>query len=237
MLYRIIHFCKCMDMTGIGDGIISKLQEAQLVNDIPDLFKLKKSDLMQLDKIGETSATNIMNAIWKGAESVTLAQLLWAVGIPHVGKVGAETLATNFPMMLATSFLTHDKLEKVEGFSKLTASDICNYWYDPKCEDLMNRLVYDGNAPYHHLAEFKIAEDKVGGPLSGKSFLITGTLGRGRKDVEAGIIAAGGSISSSVNKKLNYLVVGDNPGSKVAKASKYGTLQISEDELIKLMDG
>lgn len=217
-----------LDIEGMGEKNVMALLEAGLIKDSADMFALKKEQLLKLDRFAEISATKLIAAIAE-KKHPTLARFLFGLGIRHVGSQTAIDLANHFHSLESLSEATIEELSDVEGVGEVVAESIVAWFADPLNQKLLDKFKRLGVKP----ADVK----RVGGPLSGKSFVITGGLdSMGREEMAEKIRALGGAFQSSVGKETDYLVVGANVGaSKLAKADKLGTKQISEEDLLKML--
>ncbi|MGB0409032.1 MAG: NAD-dependent DNA ligase LigA [Opitutales bacterium] len=220
----------CMDIENLGSAIIEQLVNRDLVKTPADLYTLKKSDLLDLEKFADKSAQNLIQALdaSKGRE---LWQLIHGLGIPHVGKQSAKDLEAHFGHLEAIASAKEEALEAVDGVGSIMAQSIHAWFEDPENRELIERLRRLG-------LNFESLRQSAGGPLEGKSIVLTGTLPKlSRSEATARIEKAGGRTSSSVSKKTDYLLAGEASGSKLAKAKQLGVPIIDEAELLRLTDG
>lgn len=220
----------CMDIENLGSAIIEQLVNRDLVKTPADLYTLKKSDLLDLEKFADKSAQNLIQALdaSKGRE---LWQLIHGLGIPHVGKQSAKDLEAHFGHLEAIASAKEEALEAVDGVGSIMAQSIHAWFEDPENRELIERLRRLG-------LNFESLRQSAGGPLEGKSIVLTGTLPNlSRSEATARIEKAGGRTSSSVSKKTDYLLAGEASGSKLAKAKQLGVPIIDEAELLRLTDG
>ena len=208
---RIKHFVSrdAMNIDGLGEAIITQLLEQRLISTPADLYSLNPEDLLPLDGFGPKAASNLLSSL-ETSKTCGLATFIYALGIPHVGKVTAKTLADHFGSLEALGQCSIDVLENIPSIGAIVATSLVDAFENPSFQDLLNALIQAGIQPS--------TPTLPTGHLSGKTFLITGTLPESRRSLEEKIIAAGGKISSSVSKTLDFLVVGENPGSKLSKA-------------------
>ena len=224
------HFASkaALDIDGMGEKNVAALVDAELVRDIADIYTLTKEQVMSLDRFAEISATNLVEAIAK-AKQPPLPRFIYGLGIRHVGSQTAIDLAEHFGSLDKLGEATLDQLLQVEGIGAVVAESILGWFADEDNQVLLDKFTKLGVAPYF--------ESHARGPLHGFSFVVTGTLETMSRD-EAGdkIRALGGTFQSSVGKDTSYLVVGKNVGaSKLQKADKLGTKQISEQELLNML--
>ena len=235
---RIIHFSRryAMDIENLGEMLVLQLVQKGLVKDVADLYDLTVEKLATLDRMGKKSAKNVVDGVTLSKER-TLDRLLCGLGIPHVGQVAAKQLAAEMGTlagMLAMSpaELT-EKLSEIKGFGPKMVESVIEAFADPTERTLYEKLVETGVGREAERA--KVIEN---GPVSGKSFCVTGVLSRKREDVHASIQAAGGEVHDGVKKNTTYLVAGDKTGqSKRDQAKKYGTEVIDEARLEAMLRG
>lgn len=222
-----------MDIEGLGESVVDQLVDEGLVVRISDLYTLEKAALLELDRFGEKSAENLLTAL-EESKTKPLANFLVALGITFVGKHAAQLLADHFENAPAIAATSEETLIEIDGFGEKTAKSVIETFSDPVFLAELERLRNLGLNP-----QSKRQHD---GPLTGKSFLITGTLARmKRHDAEARIKELGGKTASSVNKNLSVLVVGENAGSKLEKAQALidkgqDIALLNEDEFIALLN-
>lgn len=232
VLSRVLHYASCMDMEGVGESVLSKLFEAHLISDVIDLYHLESEDFQQLDKVGKVLADKLVNSIWGSSQEVESYKYVWALGIPGVGKSMAKKLCSEYSVSDLFNLSVED-LKELEGIEEKSAMAIYEYlnrsstkkFYEQSCLDT------DGiTAPISFAVK-----DSSSRVLSGKTFVITGSLSSPRKVIQKLITDNGGEIKSSVSKNLDYLVAGDKAGSKLDKANKQGVAVISEDALQQMI--
>ena len=227
---RVEHFASraALDIDGLGEKNVIALLNANLINDPADLYKLKYEDVLKLDRFAEISAQKLIKAI-ADKKHPPLPRFIYGLGIRHVGVQTAIDLATKFHSLENLSGATIDQLSAVEGIGEVVAEAIVEWFEEPHNKQLLDKFKTYGVEPEKAQA--------VRGPLSGKNFVVTGSLEyMSREEAAERIRALGGTFQSSVGKDTDYLVVGANVGeSKLAKARKLGTKQIDEQEFIKLL--
>ena len=219
---KILHYIKRLDLKGIGTGLVSKMVSFGLVKEIKDLYFITEEKLLKLDGLGKRSAKMAYNTIM-GKTEVPLNIFLSSFGIKDLGRTTSKILANEFKTLenvLASA--TVEKLKSLEGIGSKTAESIQKGLLHPEVLELADIIEV-------------IDVKTIDGKLTGKSFCITGKLSKGRKEIAADIESAGGTIKSSVSKGLDYLVVGENVGSKYQKAEKFGIEIISEEELNEMI--
>jgi DNA ligase (NAD+) len=220
-----------MDIRGIGESNSALLLEEGLVKDVADLYELKdkKAQLLKIERMAEKSVTNMLNAIEKSKDR-PLARLIFALGIRHVGEEMADIVAKHFGSMDKLAKASKEELTTIPTIGPKIADSILAFFREKENKKIIERLRKAGVK----LAEKKVKPEEL--PLAGMEFVITGRLEAfSRPEAEARIRALGGSTGSSVSKKTTHLVVGAEPGSKLAKAQELGTKQISEEELLRLL--
>jgi len=227
-LRRLIHFASKagMDIDGLGIKVMEQLVEKSLVNEPSDIFKLTADQLAQLEGFKEKSIHNLLSSI-EASKKVPLARFLMALGLPHVGKGTAELLAKHFSIQDLFN-ITHEILEAVEGIGPTIAESIEQFFHDPHQKHEIEALLETG------VQVERTAEQKIEGHLfSGKTFVLTGTLKNyTRSEASALITERGGKVSDSVSKKTDYLLAGEEAGSKLEKAQSLGVNIISEEEFM-----
>jgi len=226
---RIAHFsCRdAMDIEGVGPALIDQLVDRGLVKDASDLYSLEEDGLLTLEGVAEKSAENILRAI-ADSKGRSFDRVVFALGIRHVGRTTAGALADAFGSMERLSSVTVEELSKVEGIGGIVASAVRSFFDDPG-----NRGLVDGLRKAGLRME---AEARAKGPLEGKVFLFTGELrSMGRPEAQALVESLGGKVGSSVTKATDYVVAGESPGSKLAKAKSIGKQVIDEDAFLRLV--
>jgi DNA ligase (NAD+) len=233
-LQRIIWFAgkSGLDIEGLGPKNVENLAEARLIEDIPDIFRLNKERLAALDGWGKKSAEKLLAAVEK-AKQTTLARLLAALGIRHVGETTAELLAARFGGLAPLMQAGQEQLLAVDGIGGQTAAALREYFADPANRDLIARLLELG-------LTVQAAEEKTarGGPLAGMVFLFTGTLtlaSMSRAEAEERVRQLGGSAASGISKKVTHLVAGEKAGSKLKKAAELGLIILDEEQFLQLI--
>jgi DNA ligase (NAD+) len=231
-LQRMIWFAgkSGLDIEGLGPKNVEKLLAAGLLKDIPDIFRLDKEQLAALDGWGEKSADKLLQAIAK-AKQTTLARLISALGIRHVGETTAELLAASFGSLDQLMAASQEKLLAVDGIGEQTAAAVTAYFVDQDNRELIARLLELG-------LTVQAAEKKAvsgNGPLHGMIFLFTGTLSMTRAEAEQQVKALGGTAASSISKKVTHLVAGEKAGGKLKKAVELGLAVLDEQEFLRLI--
>lgn len=229
MRQRVLHFVgrKAADVDGLGERLVDLLFKHQLVSDIADLYTLTFEQLQGLPRMGELSSKNLLKALEK-SRTIELDRFLFGLGIRHVGERTARALAEKSRTIEGFLRLKHEDLVALPDIGPEIAESVTTYLNDTQERDLIKRLLKVG---------FTISElAERGEQLSGKTFVLTGTLASlSREDARARIEAVGGKVTSSVSKKTDYVVVGESPGSKLAKAEKLGIEILDEEGLLALL--
>jgi DNA ligase (NAD+) len=222
-----------MDIRGIGESWAATLLEKGLVQDIADLYYLKdkKDELLKLEKLGEKSIANILNAIEKSKDR-PLSRLIYALGIRHVGGETAELLAREFHSLNELANATRERLMSVPSIGPKIADSILAFFSVKENREIIEKLRRAGVK----LAEKAETQSAVVQPLAGMEFVITGTLqSLKRAEAEEKVKALGGEVGSSVTRQTTHLVIGAEPGSKLAKAQELGAKVLTEEEFLKLI--
>lgn len=227
---RIGHFASksALDIEGMGEKNVIALIAAGLVKEAPDIYKIKKDDLLKLERFADVSSEKLVKNI-QAKKSPTLARFLYGLGIRHVGVQTAVDLANHFKTLENLKSSTLDELSAVEGVGEVVAEAIVVWFADPKNRQILAEFKRHSVQPQPVLLRV--------GPLAGKKFVITGTLkAMEREEAANKIRELGGTFQSSVGKDTDYLVQGEGGGdAKRLKAKKLGTKQISEADLLKML--
>lgn len=231
-LYRsIIHFASkdAMDIDGLGEAIIGELIERKLISNIADIYKLTIDDVASLKKNGKKFAQNLINAI-EESKKRDLYRVINSLGIRHVGVKLAKTLARYFKDMDKLIVATYEELRMIEDVGEITANTIYEFFRQDQTIDLISKLK---QANVNMKAEIQENED---GKFAGKTFVLTGSLEHYSREEASEIIEKmGGKTSSSVSKKTDYVLAGEDAGSKLKKAQELGITIISEEEFITML--
>jgi DNA ligase (NAD+) len=223
-----------MDVDRVGEKLLLTLMQAGLVNDPADLYSLTKEQLVALDRMADKSAQNVLDSI-EASKQRPLYRLIWGLNIRHVGEKAAQLLAAHFGSMDAIMQATEEDVSAIEGIGPTIAKSIVGYFANEQYRDVIKRLAAAG---VRMVDEPGAGTEVVDGPLSGKSFVVTGRLQRStRSQIEARIKSLGGIVLDSVTKKTNYLVVGEDAGSKLARAEKLKIRTLDEDTFERLAAG
>jgi len=226
----IWHYCsrKAMNIDGMGDKLIDQLISVGLVNDIGDLYSLEISDLSDLDRMGKKSAENIIQSI-NGSKKTSLPRFLYGLGIRNVGEQTARDLANHFNSLDALIEATEGDLLEIPDVGPIVAKNITEYFADTFNRDVVRKLIEAG-VHWEQALKSKI------GALNGLKFVITGTLSNfSREEAKERIERLGGKVVASVSKATDYVVVGENAGSKLEKAEGLGLAILFELEFMELL--
>ena len=230
---HVKHFVSkgAMDIEGLGEKQARRFLEEGLIGDVAEIYELTAERLTELERFGETSARNLVASI-DASRRRPFKRVLYALGLPGVGYVTAEALADHFGSIDALHEADPEAIEEVEGVGPIMAVQIAESLADEATWELVEKLKRKGL----RLEADESERRATGGPLEGKTVVLTGTLPELTRDEAAALVkAAGGKVTSSVSKKTDYVVAGDNPGSKLAKAEKFGTEVLDEAGLRALV--
>lgn len=228
---RLIHWVgrEAMNLDGVGEMLIEQMVKAGLVERPSDFYRLTEEKLLGLERLGKKSAANILAAV-EASKGRPWHALLFALGIRHVGASVAELLAAQFNNIDLLMAASVEQMAEVDGIGKVTAENVVEFLADPVNQSLIAELKELGVN-----MQASAPAEKLPQTLGGKTFVVTGTLSMDRLDAEKQIKARGGKATSSVSKKTDYVVVGANPGSKVAKAQELGIKILDEAEFLALL--
>jgi len=222
----ILHFASrhVMDIDGLGEALVNQLTERGLVKNVADLYKLTKDDLLQLERMGEKSAENVLAEI-EASKKLPLERVIYGLGIRFVGERTAQFLAEHFGSLDEIMKASAEQLEEVNEVGPRIAESIVEFFGDEHNRKLVSDLRRAGLA-------FSGQKKEKGTKLAGKTFVLTGTLARHTRDEAKKMIEdAGGRVSGSVSKKTDYVVAGSDAGSKLDKARELRVSVIGEEEL------
>lgn len=229
-LRSIEHFISrdAFDMEGMGEKNVELFLQLGLISDAADLFALKIEDISNLERHGEKSAKNIIKSI-QGSKKISLDRFLYALGIRNIGKQTAIDLANNFHTLANLKSTSTEELMAVEGVAEIVANSVYNYFQNKKHLQFIDRLLKAG-------VVVRSAQMAAAGKLSGKTFVLTGTLENYSREQAAEIIRSlGGRVSSSVSRETSYVVAGANPGSKYTQAKSLGVAILTESQFQNLI--
>jgi DNA ligase (NAD+) len=221
-----------LDIDGVGEKLIEQLIAAGLVEAIADLYDLQADSLAALDRMGKKSAENVVGAI-AASKQQPWSRVLFGLGIRHVGSVNASLITEHFPNLTSLQTATIEAIGAIYGIGPEIALAVREWLDTPANQTLLQRLQAAG-LQFEQQAQSKDSDSPQ--PLTGKTFVLTGTLPTlSRDQAKAKIEAAGGKVTGSVSAKTSYLVVGEDAGSKLTKAQSLGVAQLSEAELLALL--
>jgi DNA ligase (NAD+) len=232
LVRNVEHFVSrgAMDIVGLGIKIVEQLISEGIVKDVADLFTLQKEQLLGLEGFAEKKAENLLASV-EQAKGQSLNRLLSALGIRGVGEVMASDLTRHYPDLDALSIATVGELQEIGGVGPNIAEAIVDWFARPANQNLLLKLKSAGVWPI----EAQNLAPAEAGKLSGLTFVVTGTLVNFTRDgIKEFIQSNGGKVVSSVSKNTSYLVLGENPGSKLAKAQELGVKIIDEEGLRSL---
>jgi len=230
----LIHFASrnAMNIDGLGERVITQLFEAKLIEDVADLYKLKREDLLPLERMGEKSVTNLLNAI-QASKKNSLERLLFGLGIRHVGAKAAKILAQHFGHLDKLKMATEEELQGINEIGEKMAQSIVAYFRLPEVQELVEELRQVGvNFEYQGAnLETTLQSASI---LAGKTVVLTGKLERmTRNEAKERLEALGANVTGSVSKKTDILIAGEDAGSKLTKAQQLGIEIWDEERLLQ----
>jgi DNA ligase (NAD+) len=228
---RIEHFASrgAMDIEGLGEMMVEQLVEKQLVRDVSDIYELNEEKMSILERMGEKSIANLLGAI-EGSKTRPLWRLIFGLGILHVGVSASRALADHFGGLEKLMSASIDELQRIPDVGEVVAQSIHDFFQEPRNRKVIERLEKLGLRPTVE-PKNKTSDSAI----AGSTFVITGTLSQSRDEIADTIIARGGKVSGSVSKKTNYVLAGEEAGSKLEKAKQLGIRVIDESEFRKLL--
>jgi DNA ligase (NAD+) len=229
-LEKIVHFVskKAMDIEGIGESVIEQLVNRKMIKTPADLYTLTYNDFLRLDKFGEKAAENAVVSI-KNSKEKPLSNIIFALGIPNCGENTAKSLANEFKNLSLIKNAKYEDLIAIEDIGDIVATSIIEYFKDESNIEMINQMIGYG-------VKVKEENNMKSNKLEGKSFVITGTLSKPRSEFEKIIEQNGGKCSGSVSKKTDYVLAGEDAGSKLEKAKDLGLVIIGENELKEMIE-
>ncbi|MCF8079876.1 MAG: NAD-dependent DNA ligase LigA [Desulfobacterales bacterium] len=228
---RILHYGsrEAMDIDGLGEKTVEALVEKELVNDLADLYRLSREDLVDLERFAEKAADNLVQAI-RNTRSPRLDRFLYALGIRHVGQRVAQIIASRFEILENIRNAEQEDLEEIEEIGPEIARSVVKFFKEEENQRVLDRLSNAG------VEVRKMPSGPKKQPLSGKTFVFTGSLSDyTRSEAESLVEELGGRATSSVSSQTDYLVVGENPGSKLGDAEEEGVEILDEGEFKKMI--
>ncbi|MEJ1338116.1 MAG: NAD-dependent DNA ligase LigA [Candidatus Sedimenticola sp. (ex Thyasira tokunagai)] len=228
----IKHFAsrRAMDIEGLGDKLVEQLVDAGLVKTPADLYKLQQAQLSALERMGEKSAANLIQALEKSKEA-TLGRFLFALGIREVGETTAQSLACRYGDLEPLMQANEEALLEVSDVGPIVASHLVTFFHQSHNREVIDALIHAGVT-----WSVEEAPDAADQPLAGKTFVLTGSLSRPRSLFKEELQALGAKVSGSVSKKTHYVVAGADAGSKLTKAQKLGVTVLDEAALAELLE-
>ena len=229
LMRNLIHFASrnAMDIDGMGPAVLEGLVNAGWVHSPADLYDLTEEQIASLERMGKKSASNLMNALKKSKQN-DLSKVIFALGIPEVGEKTAAELASAFGSMEKLSWATLEQLTALDGFGEVVAQNIVSFFLEERNRVQIERLAKAG-------VNMESTKVKAGDTFEGKTFVLTGTLPTlKRNEAKELIESLGGKVSSSVSKKTDYVVAGEEAGSKLTKANELGINILTEEQLLQM---
>ncbi len=230
LLRILIHFCsrEAMKIEGLGEAVLTLLVNQELIKDPSDIYSLQSQDLEKLERFGKKSASNLINAIEKSKQN-DLSKLIFALGIRHIGQKAAKQLAQSFGTIDKIFSATLDDVASIEGFGEIMANSVVEYFSMAQTKELIDKLVEKGV----NVSSLQSVQDDR---FLNKIFVLTGTLPTYSRAKATEIIESfGGKVSSSVSKKTDFVLTGEQAGSKLKKANDLGVKILSEEEFNKMI--
>ena len=231
LMRHMIHFSSrdAMDIDGLGPAVIEQLVERGLVNSPADLYVLEQSQIQELERMGEKSSQNLMDAI-AHSKGNDLYRLVYALGIPHIGLKAAKLLTSYFGNIDAIFQASAEEISAIDGFGGIMAESVRQFFDLSSTAHLIGRL---RDAGVNMVSKTVVSDTR----FAGKTFVLTGTLPTmTRAEASAIIEKLGGKVSGSVSKKTSYVLAGDEAGSKLTKAQKLGVQILTEEEFLQMVD-
>ncbi|MEN3183372.1 MAG: NAD-dependent DNA ligase LigA [Atribacterota bacterium] len=230
---RLRHWASrdAMDIEGLGEKLIEQLVDRGYVRSIPDLYRLTKEKLLELERMGDKSSENLLRAIERSKKR-PLARFLYALGVRYVGEFVAQLLAEHFGSLQKLVEASLDDLLAIEGIGPKVAEAVWQFFRNPENQAMLKELEALGVVPEEEKAEVPSSENV----LQGKTFVFTGALSRfSRKEAEELVRQKGGRVASAVSRKVDYLVVGENPGGKLDEARQKNVRILTEEEFYQMI--
>jgi DNA ligase (NAD+) len=230
LLRNLTHYASrdAMDIDGLGPAVLQQMTEAKLVSSPADLYDLDEQDIMQLERMGEKSAQNLVEAI-RNSKDRGLARLIYALGIRQVGQKAGKVLAQRFGSFDNLALASLDELTQINDVGEITAKYILEWLENPQSKHLITRLKCAG-------VSMESTEKQISDAFAGMTFVLTGALTRFTRQEAAELIELrGGKAAGSVSKKTTYVVAGENAGSKLARAQELNIPVLTEDEFAEML--
>ena len=231
----IKHFAsrKAMDIDGLGDKLVEQLVEQGLINTAADLYQLKIETLTSLERTGEKSARNLLDAL-EDSKHPVLSRFIYALGIREVGETTARNLAKEYKTLAAVQLASYDQLIEVQDIGPIVAQHIVNFFQQEHNLNVINQLLATG-IKVQNVEQLNV-DNQQGCEFTGKTLVITGTLPTlSRDEAKEKLLAVGAKVTGSISAKTDYLLAGDKPGSKLTKAEKLGVPVIDEATMLEML--
>ena len=231
MVKSIVHFAsrEAMNIAGFSEKTAEQLFEKLDIRSIADLYKLKKEELLTLEKFGEKKAQNLLDAVEK-SKTPELYRFIYALGIPNVGVKTARDLVDKFKSIDGLKEATFEELISVSDVGDIVAKCVLEFFHEEKVINTINELLALGIAPIYKEKEV------IESGFSGKTVVVTGTMQKySRSEIKSKLESLGAKVSGSVSKKTDYVIAGEEAGSKLTKAQELGVTVITEDEFEKMI--
>jgi DNA ligase (NAD+) len=229
---RIEHFAArgAMDIEGLGEAMVEQLVSRALVTQVSDIYSLTRDQLSSLDRMGEKSVANLLGAI-EASKQQPLWRLLVGLGILHVGVSAARALADHFSNLAALIKATPEELQRIPDVGEVVGASITQFFRERRNREMLDKL----RAAGLRLTSESKPVGTGGSKIRGTTWVITGTLSQPREEIAEEIIRHGGKVSGSVSKKTNFLLAGEEAGSKLERAKQLGIRIVAEAEFRKLL--
>lgn len=230
---QIVHFASrdAMNIDGLGTAIVTSLLDAGLLHDVTDLYSLTKEQLLELDGFQEKSAENLLQAI-ENSKKNPLDRVIYGLGFRNIGQKAGQLLCEHFGSLDAILNADREEISQIEGFGEIMAENLWTALHEPATQDLFKRLRTAGLS-----LQYEKKQAVTGHFFTGKTVVLTGTLsGMKRSEAKQRIEAVGGKVSGSVSKKTDYVIAGEDAGSKLTKAQDLGIAILSEPEFLEKLN-
>ena len=230
IIQSIGHFAsrKAMNITGLGENIVISLVDSRLIKNYSDLYYLTYDNLIKLDRMAEISVNNLIDSINK-SKTPNFDKFIYSLGIREVGLSTARVLSQNFRALDQLMSANRERLESIKDIGPIVADNIVNFFSVSSNVEKIKKLISSGI----EIGYLKLSDNKF---ISNKSFVVTGSFNKiSRREIEEIILSNGGKVSSSISRKTEFLICGDNPGSKLDKAKKIGTTILTEEKFFKFL--
>lgn len=231
---QLVHFASrdAMNIDGLGPAIVTALLEAKLVTSAADFYRLTKAQLLELEGFKDKSAENLLAAIER-SKAAPLDRVVFALGIRNIGQKAASLLCAHLGSLEAIVTADKEEIAAIEGFGEVLAESVVNAFRSPAVQQLLDKLKEAGLTMHYEKTE--VASDHF---FSGKTVVLTGTLSQmKRAEAKKALEAAGAKVSGSVSKKTDYVIAGEDAGSKLTKAQELGIIVFSEKEMLEKLQG